>query len=309
MLGTVSKIVLYIMVSVVYGIIYAILMRLPKKLRAIIMTIVLIITVIAVGAYAYSQASPQEIAQSKIFAAQQLKHFKYCDDYLQCLEKGGFGKSELVYEIKNDDFDTAIFLSEDGFTYRVDFEKKEKDGLTQYRISDIDIDKEESRHYSDYCKPINEDVEYIWTSVNSYVAKFDFEGYKPEIININMTVAGLDMIFHYYIIDKSKEPVFNCNYAPVYGLLNEAEAAERAVEICDIIMNMDLDTDVNTLADKIGASDVKKLPASIPDTYDYTLDSDFTFRSHGLPYESFVMSTKYGSVTFNMSDKTIKANY
>ena len=104
MLGTVPKIVLYIMVSVVYGIIYAILMRLPKKLRAIIMTIVLIITVIAVGAYAYSQASPQEIAQSKIFAAQQLKHFKYCDDYLQCLEKGGFGKSELVYEIKNDDF-------------------------------------------------------------------------------------------------------------------------------------------------------------------------------------------------------------
>ncbi len=309
MFSTVPKIILYIIVSVVYVILCAILRKLPKRLRAIILIIVLVVTVIAAGAYAYSQASPQEIAQSKISVAQQTKHFKYCDDYLQCLEKGGFGKSELVYEIKGDDLDSAIFLSADGFTYRVNFEKRERDGLTEYRISDIDVDKEESRHYSNYCKPINGNVEYIWTSVNSYVAKLDFGGYKPEIINMNMTVDGVDMIFHYYIIDKSKEPTFNCNYAPVYGLFNKAEDAERAVEICDVIMNMDLDTDVNTLANKIGASNVKQLPASIPDTYDYEFDGNFTFRSHGLPYESFVMSTKYGSVTFNMRDKTIKANY
>ena len=282
----------------------------PKGVRIILLVVLMVVMMTSVTAFAYSQMTDSEKAHYKTELAQKLPHYKYYDTPEQCLEADSFGKAELVYKVDGEDTMDALYLSDHGTTYKVNFKKKDSKGTARYCIDKIKIDKEESRHYDAfYDKALTENIDYIWIGVNEYVAKMDFGGYVPEIIIVDATVDGIDRSYHFYIFDKSKQAESSYNYAPVCGLLNDIDDAYKAIEICDIIMNMDSDTDVNTFAEKIGAAEVKQLPASIADTYDYQLDCGFKLRSHGLPYESFVFSTDYGSVTIKMSDKSITAKY
>lgn len=281
-----------------------------KGVRIILFAVLMVLMVTFVTVFAYSQMNDSERAYYKTELAQKLPHYKYYDTPEQCLEETGFGKAVLVYQSEGEETLDALFLSDYGATYKVNFKTKDKKGVEKYCIDKIKIDKNESTYYGNsYYRNLTKEIDYIWVSVNGNVAKMDFGGYMPEIINAEAVVDGIKRTYHFYIFDKSTEPAADYNYAPICSLIDDPDEAYRAMEICDIIMNMDLNTDIYSFADKTGASDVKKLPATIADTYEYQIDGSFRLRSHGMPYEKFVFSTEYNMVTINMSDKSITAGY
>lgn len=308
-----NVIVRYIICAIISVPLYFLVMFIKKQskgVRIIAVSIIMAVMMTTVTVYAVSQMTDSERAHYKTELAQKLPHYKYYDTPEQCLEEDGFGSATLVYKIEGEGTMDALYLSAHGTTYKVNFKTKDSKGATRYCIDKVKIDKAESVcNATSSSKWLSDDIDYIWVSINKSVENMNFDGYVPEIINANATVDGIDKTYHFYIFDKTKEPDSEYNYAPFCGLLNDSNDAYKAIEICDIIMNMDLNTDVNTFADEIGAADVKQLPASIADTYEYQLDNGFRIRSHGLPFESFVFSTEYGSVTIKTSDKSITPKY
>lgn len=285
------------------------LLRLPKGIRLMIagaLTLIFIIYCIFSFCMNAPQRSKDEV---KIKTYKALHLNRYDEDYMTCLEKAGFGKPVLVYNQENDEKMIALFMRDSETLYEVEFNKRVKNDVTEYCISNYFADDNRNHlfYYSDIFEKNN--IEYAYSSVGKYIGDLDFEGYIPVIKAVNMNDNGQDILYRFYIIDKSKQPHSSYNYAPICGLLNDENDVHKAIEICDTVMNMDRNTDVNELVNMIGAQSVKQLPATIEYTYDYELDYGFNLRSHGMPYDEFILSTDYGKVIFDVKEKTVTENY
>lgn len=284
-------------------------LRLPKGVRltiAGVLTFILIIYCIF-SFVEYAPQSSKDEVKMRTYKAFHLN--RYDEDYMVCLDKAGFGTPTLVYENETNEKMIALFMRDSNTIYEIAFNKRIKNNVTEYCINDYYIDDNHNRlfYYSNIFAKNN--IEYIYSSVGKYIGDRDFEGYIPEIKAVNMKDNGQDVIYRFYIIDKSKAPHSSYNYAPICGLLKDENDVNKAIEICDTVMSMDRNTDVNELVNMIGAQSVKQLPATIEYTYDYQMNNGFNLRSHGMPYDEFILSTEYGNVVFDLNDKTVTEHY
>lgn len=227
--------------------------------------------------------------------------------YEDCLEKSRFKVDEIIFSDEDDAGADVMFSTKSGDVYAAYLSKYQDNGETLYSLGQYNEASTHTPVYSGF-KNFGRHFEYACVSVIADLRDYDFEGYIPQKRDVTVTEKKKETTYHFYFIDKSQKPHSKYNYAPIYGLLNDEDDIKKAIEICDIVMDMDLDTDVNELGKKLGAKNVKQLPASIPYTYDYELDNDFTLRSHGKPLETFEISTQYDTVVIDVNDKTIKFN-